>query len=63
MIVTPAQAGVQFKPAWIPACGGMTKRYYASLLRKILYNISGTQRWNDLHFRRLPVCYGSCRLR
>jgi len=24
MIVTPAQAGVQFKDAWIPACAGMT---------------------------------------
>jgi len=22
--VTPAQAGVQFKDAWIPACAGMT---------------------------------------
>ena len=24
-IVTPAQAGVQFESAWIPACAGMTK--------------------------------------
>ena len=23
-LVTPAQAGVQFKDAWIPACAGMT---------------------------------------
>jgi hypothetical protein len=44
MIVTPAQAGVQFKPAWIPACAGMTNRYAAKLRRKILYNISGTVR-------------------
>jgi hypothetical protein len=42
MIVTPAQAGVQFKPAWIPACAGMTNRYDAKLLRNILYNISKT---------------------
>ena len=27
MNVTPAQAGVQFKDAWIPACAGMTDRY------------------------------------
>ena len=26
MIVTPAQAGVQFKDAWISACAGMTGR-------------------------------------
>ncbi len=24
MIATPAQAGVQFKDDWIPACAGMT---------------------------------------
>jgi hypothetical protein len=24
MIVTPAQAGVQFRDVWIPACAGMT---------------------------------------
>jgi len=29
MIVTPAQAGVQFKDAWIPACAGMTDGYHA----------------------------------
>jgi hypothetical protein len=42
MIVTPAQAGVQFESAWIPACAGMTKRYHAKLNRKFLYNICGT---------------------
>ena len=29
MIVTPAQAGVQFKDAWIPACAGMTGGQYS----------------------------------
>jgi hypothetical protein len=36
MIVTPAQAGVQFKDAWIPACAGMTVGQYSSLLNIIL---------------------------
>ena len=43
MIVTPAQAGVQLKVAWIPACAGMTDRYYAAADRNIYENISGTQ--------------------
>jgi hypothetical protein len=30
MIVTPAQAGVQFKDTWIPACAGMTGGLHAS---------------------------------
>jgi hypothetical protein len=30
MIVTPAQAGVQFKDAWIPACAGITYVQHAS---------------------------------
>jgi hypothetical protein len=29
--LTPAQAEVQFEPAWIPACAGMTVRYAAIL--------------------------------
>ena len=40
MIVTPAQAGVQFKDAWIPACEGMTDRLHASVLNKI-WRLSG----------------------
>ena len=32
MYVTPAQAGVQFKDAWIPAFAGMTDRYNDSQL-------------------------------
>jgi hypothetical protein len=43
MIVTPAQAGVQFKEAWIPASAGMTAGYRGSVLNNILDNISGTQ--------------------
>ena len=43
MNVTPAQAGVQFKDAWIPACAGMTNGYHASELNNILDNIFGTQ--------------------
>jgi hypothetical protein len=43
MNVTPAQAGVQFKGAYIPACAGMTDRYHDSKLNNILYDISGTQ--------------------
>jgi hypothetical protein len=43
MIVTPAQAGVQFKEAWIPACAGMTDGYHASGINNILYKIFGTQ--------------------
>jgi hypothetical protein len=42
MIVTPAQAGVQFESTWIPACAGMTNRYHAKLNRKFLFNIYGT---------------------
>ena len=42
MIVTPAEAGVQFESAWIPACAGMTNRYHAKLNGKVFYNISGT---------------------
>jgi hypothetical protein len=42
MIVTPAQAGVQFKVAWIPACAGMTDGSFATVLRNIFNNISGT---------------------
>jgi hypothetical protein len=43
MIVTPAQAGVQFKDAWIPACAGMTDRLHA--WERMIYSagISGTQ--------------------
>jgi hypothetical protein len=43
MIVTPAQAGVQFKDAWIPACAGMTGGQYSSLLSIILENTSRAQ--------------------
>jgi len=43
MIVTPAQAGVQFKDVWIPACAGMTDGQHASVFNHILDNISGTQ--------------------
>ena len=42
MNVTPAQAGVQFTPAWIPACAGMTDRYLEADINNILINISGT---------------------
>jgi hypothetical protein len=42
MNVTPAQAGVQFKDAWIPACAGMTDRYLEADINNILINISGT---------------------
>jgi hypothetical protein len=42
MIVTPAQAGVQFKAAWIPACAGMTGGKHAPVIRNIFDNISGT---------------------
>ena len=31
MIVTPAQAGVQLKVAWIPAFAGMTNRYQTTV--------------------------------
>ena len=34
MIVTPAQAGVQFKNAWIRACAGMTDGYDTPLLNR-----------------------------
>jgi hypothetical protein len=40
MNVTPAQAGVQFKDAWIPACAGMTVRYRTKNLNNIYCNIS-----------------------
>jgi hypothetical protein len=40
MIVTPAQAGVQCKDAWIPACAGMTGGQYSLLLNIILENSS-----------------------
>jgi hypothetical protein len=48
MIVTPAQAGVQLKAAWIPACAGMTggkhaPGKHAPVIRNILNDISGTQ--------------------
>ena len=42
MNVTPAQAGVRFKDAWIPACTGMTRRYHRAELNHILEDISGT---------------------
>ena len=42
MNVTPAQAGVQFKDALIPACAGMTDRYHDTELNNILDDISGT---------------------
>jgi hypothetical protein len=45
MIVTPAQAGVQFKDAWIPACAGMTDGQHASVLNNSLDNISGAQHY------------------
>jgi hypothetical protein len=41
--VTPAQAGVQFKDAWIPACAGMTDRYHSAELNNILEDISATR--------------------
>jgi hypothetical protein len=40
MTVTPAQAGVQLKAAWIPACAGMTGGKHAPEIRNILNNIS-----------------------
>ena len=43
MNVTPAQAGVQFKDAWIPACAGMTDRYLEADIDNILINISETR--------------------
>jgi len=43
MNVAPAQAGVQFKDTWIPACAGMTERHHALELKNILDDISGTQ--------------------
>ena len=43
MVVTPAQAGVQFKGALIPACEGMTDRYHDSELKNNLDDISGTE--------------------
>jgi len=43
MNVIPAQAGIQFKGAWIPACAGMTDRYFEADINNILINISGTQ--------------------
>jgi hypothetical protein len=46
MIVTPAQAGVQFKDAWIPACAGMTDGYHPSVLNNIFGDISGAQHQN-----------------
>ena len=42
MIVTPAQAGVQFKAAWIPACAGMTCGNHVTVIRNILNTISVT---------------------
>jgi hypothetical protein len=42
MNVTPAQAGVQFKDAWIPACAGMTDRCHDTELNNILDDISET---------------------
>ncbi len=41
MIVTPAQAGVQLKVAWIPACAGMTNRYHTTVNRNSCDNIPG----------------------
>jgi hypothetical protein len=43
MFVTPAQAGVQFKAAWIPACAGITDRYHDSELNNILFETASTQ--------------------
>ena len=34
MFVTPAQAGVQFKAAWIPACAGMTPEKIVAEIKK-----------------------------
>ena len=42
MNVSPAQAGVQIKDAWIPACAGMTDRYHDTEPNNILEDISGT---------------------
>jgi hypothetical protein len=36
MIVTPAQAGVQFKAGWIPACTEMTHGQQVSLINNTL---------------------------
>jgi len=41
MGVTPAQAGAQFKDAWIPACAGMTDQYHDTEQNNILEDISG----------------------
>jgi hypothetical protein len=50
MIVTPAQAGVQFKDVWIPACAGVTNRQLASgLLNNILDNIFERQQTHRAH--------------
>jgi hypothetical protein len=43
MFVTPAQAGIQFKDAWVPDCAGMTDGQHASVLNNSLDNISGAQ--------------------
>jgi hypothetical protein len=59
MIVTPAQAGVQFKDAWIPACAGMTGGEHASVFNNILDNISGTQHCHvpQTNFTAYPPCF------
>jgi hypothetical protein len=56
MIVTPAQAGVQCKDSWIPACAGMTGGQYSSLLNIILENTSGTQHSQQFQNPISPLC-------
>jgi hypothetical protein len=43
MIVTPAQAGVQLKNTWIPACAGMTDGEHIPVMNNIIDGISGTK--------------------
>ena len=56
MSVTPAQAGVQFKNAWIPACAGMTNGQHASVL---LNNIFETHYTIDIAIVRPIIYYGA----
>jgi hypothetical protein len=52
MIVTPAQAGVQFESTWIPACAGMTNRYHAKLNRKFYSIFMGHRTRENLQNRK-----------
>jgi hypothetical protein len=52
MNVTPAQAGVQFRDSWIPACAGMTDRYHDTELNNILEDIL-TDRYHDTELNNI----------